>query len=134
MSANLSPAPRLGYAVFSDENTVWFLKALKRGFRHCALIIRDEARPRAWLVVDPLSDQLLIDAVAPPENAPDLPTQLEQAGCRLVRVSVPAHGARGKAVFSPFTCVEVVKRMLGVRGLNILTPYQLYRHLLTPNR
>lgn len=31
---------------------------------------------------------------------------------------------------SRFTCVDVVKRVLGIRGMFILTPYQLYRRLI----
>ena len=29
----------------------------------------------------------------------------------------------------PFTCVEVVKRVLGIKRWSIFTPYQLYRYL-----
>lgn len=33
----------------------------------------------------------------------------------------------------PYTCVEVVKRIIGLRSRTILTPYQLFKHLNQQN-
>lgn len=115
------------FVVFSDDTHLFWLRGLKKGFRHCAMIIRKED-DSGWLVVDPLSHHLLIDEVRAVTGQPDLPELLRAEGHTLVAVTIAAP-PRKAAPFMPLTCVEVVKRLLGIHDWRIITPYQLYRHL-----
>ena len=36
--------------------------------------------------------------------------------------------------FAPFTCVELTKRILGIKKAGIITPYQLYKYLEAGNK
>ncbi|MEQ9811420.1 MAG: hypothetical protein RLO50_01465 [Azospirillaceae bacterium] len=99
----------------------WFLKP---GFRHCFVMLDDG---RGWITVEPLSSRI---DVARQELAPgeDLPARYLRQG----HIVLPAPLARPETADwpQPFTCVAVVKRVLGLRAALVLTPWQLYRHLL----
>jgi hypothetical protein len=51
-------------------------------------------------------------------------------GLRVIETSVRAAPLR-VAPLRPLTCVEAVKRVLGIHARSINTPWQLYRHLST---
>ena len=82
------PSSRTAYVVFSNEATLFWLRLLKPGFRHCAMIMPASDRPRGWTIIDPLSHHLLIDELNVPDGHPDLPEQLRQAGHTLVAVTM----------------------------------------------
>ncbi|MES2728509.1 MAG: hypothetical protein V4621_00220 [Pseudomonadota bacterium] len=122
---------RTAYVIFSNETSFFWLRFLKTGFRHCAVIIPATDRPRGWTIVDPLSHHLLVDDVTVPEGCPDLPEQLRQAGHILVSV-VMAPPPHRPAPIMPLSCVEVTKRLLGIHSKRVWTPYQLYLYLTNP--
>lgn len=118
--------PVSAFVVFSDDTNLFWLRFLQKGFRHCALIIAKEGG--SWVVVDPLSHHLVIDEVAAPSGHDDLPAQLRKNGHTLVAVTL-TEPPRKLAPLMPFTCVEIIKRLVGIHSWKIVTPYQLYRHL-----
>lgn len=122
-----SPPPRAEpryLVVFTGRSELRCLRWLKPGFRHCFLVIDDG---RHWLVYDPLSHRTELRLV-PAQPGVDLAAWFAAHGCRAV-AAVPRAPARRLAPPLPFTCVEAVKRALGLRSWRILTPWQLYRAL-----
>jgi len=109
---------------FSGRTELAWLRLLKPGFRHCFVLLPD---PAGWVLLDPMAHATLV-RVLPPTPAATLFERLLAEG--LVAVPVrprPAH--RRAAPWAPFTCVEAVKRALGVRARGVRTPWQLFRLL-----
>jgi hypothetical protein len=117
------PEP-VAVVAFSGVAILPWLRLLRPGFRHCFVALRDEV---GWLVLDPLAHQMRIvrAADAPP---PAVAAHYRRLG--LTALVVPVQAApRRPAPFAPFTCVEAVKRVLGLHDRRIVTPWQLFRRL-----
>lgn len=114
---------RPAWAAFSGRSMVWWTRFLSPGFRHCLAVIDDGRR---WVVIEPLTTRTEVRRI---DRAlvPDLPQRLAALG--LILVPVRARPARRPPTRRPRTCVEVVKRALGLDAPLILTPRQLYRRL-----
>tara|TARA_B100002019_G_C21076505_1_gene501654 strand:- start:247 stop:648 length:402 start_codon:yes stop_codon:yes gene_type:complete len=114
------------WIVFSGETEIsWLRWLLKAGFRHCYALINDGDR---WITVDPLAHKM---EVVVHHHAPvdfDLPTWLEKRGVKVVKVH-PREDILSPCPPSIFTCVEAVKRLVGLRNWGIFTPYQLYKKI-----
>lgn len=119
-------ADRPALVGFVGPTDLWWLRGLRPGFRHCFVALSDGD---GWIVVDPMSHRTLVRREAVADLAPFyaghgiivLPTRM--------RAVVPPR----TAPWRPYTCVEAVKRILGVRAPWVLTPWQLYRHLEKEN-
>ncbi len=111
------------WVVFSGQTDLPWLRIFRPGFRHCFVLLHDGVN---WISLDPLSNytEVLVHHV-PPEF--DLPHWLEGRGHKVVRTAMQR--SRKAAPFMLFTCVEAVKRVLGLHKRFIITPWQLYRHL-----
>lgn len=111
------------FAIFSGQTDLPWLRVLRPGFRHCFALLHDG---RQWISYDPLASHTeLMTHNLPPGF--DLPGWLQSRG--LTVVPAPMNRIRKAAPLMPFTCVEAVKRVLGVRARLVLTPWQLYRFL-----
>ncbi len=114
------------FVVFTGKTDMPWLKLLKPGFRHCYVLLNDG---KNWLSLDPLSNYMdvSIHHSVPPDF--DLPRWMQARG----HAVMPAKLCREKkeAPWMIFTCVEAVKRVLGIHRRFILTPWQLYQYLLT---
>jgi hypothetical protein len=111
--------------VFSGEADVPALRFLRRGFRHCFILMR---RGKYWVSCDPLLTRMEIELHDLPDDF-DFPGWLRQRGLVVVEAEMPSVSYRPFFPFF-FTCVEAVKRILGLRAWWIVTPWQLYRHLI----
>ncbi|GAB6052876.1 hypothetical protein JCM17960_16960 [Magnetospira thiophila] len=111
--------------VFVAHSQIWWLRWLKPGFRHCFVIFRQSG---GWLVCDPLSHQTLIRPW-PMTSGTDSLAWLHNQGCR-VAVTRLRQAPLRMAPFRLYTCVEAVKRVLGLQDRWILTPWQLFRFLI----
>lgn len=113
------------YVVFEDNTSLWWLRFLRRGFRHCYLILAcDDCQKLLWL--NPLSNQLavqLLDYDDPQEIIRQMTNDTSITICRVHIVAAPLRCAPLMA----FTCVEFVKRVLGIHSIKTITPYQLYK-------
>lgn len=118
-----APAPG-AWVVFSGEAALWWLRLLRPGFRHCLVVLDDG---RHWVVIDPTAPRTDV-AVLERAGTPDLPNRFRAFGATVVPAVVRC-GAIRPAPWAPFTCVEAVKRVLGLRAPFVLTPWQLHRHL-----
>ena len=106
------------YVAFGGRRTKWWMRFLKKGFYHCALVLGNGYE---WILIDPLihfTDLIILKNVSPV-------TVLKEKGYRLIRTT-PAIPDLTNTQFRPFTCVETVKRFLGIDNRFIWTPYQLF--------
>lgn len=108
---------------FADETRLKRLLPLRPGFRHCFVLLE---RRGAAVLVDPLSDRMAVE-VFPGMTLEDAAERWRDAGFTVVGARVREPG--GPAPTAPLTCVEVVKRTLGIHARGILTPHRLYQAL-----
>ena len=119
-----STSEQKAWVVFNGKADVAWLKLLRPGFRHCFVLLYDG---RHWLSVDPMLNHMDVQYQKVPSDF-DLPDWLKERG----NIVVPAPLDRSKntvAPWRPFTCVEAVKRVLGIHARWVLTPWQLYKYL-----
>ena len=118
------PAPAKVLVVFSGRADLWWLRILRPGFRHCFVVVEAEG---GWLCLNPLAHRTALDFWPMPADA-DLAAEFRARDLVVVetRLVLPP---RRQAPVLPFSCVEAVKRVLGIHCLWIWTPWQLYRHL-----
>lgn len=117
--------------VFSDTTEIPLLRCLRRGFRHCFVVVR---RGGAWVVIDPLAHRTAVDVVtgaALPDGA-EVAAFYRAHGLSALVVAVrrPPHRL---APVRPYSCVEAVKRVIGRRAPRVFTPWQLHKFLLKEN-
>lgn len=110
--------------VFTDYTDIRCLKVLKPGFRHCLALIHDGAN---WISLEPLSNYMDV-SIAEVSSDTDLPAWFRAQGC-IVMPAVIDQSKQKLAPILPFTCVEAIKRLLGIHSWTIWTPYQLYKFL-----
>jgi len=110
--------------MFSGRSDLKRLAWLKPGFRHCFAAIECD---RHWVLYNPLSHSTEIALLGTID--PDaLATWYRDQGCRVVPwVRRPA--PLMPAPFGFYTCVEAVKRLLGIHARLVLTPWNLYNFL-----
>lgn len=118
------PVEERAWVVFSGKSDWPWLKILRPGFRHCFVIVHDGTR---WLSLDPLLQHTELKVHDVPPDF-DLPGWLTARGNRVM--PAPLNRAHKKpAPVMLYTCVEAVKRVLGLHTWGVMTPWQLYRHL-----
>lgn len=111
--------------MFSDSTSLWGLRFLKRGFRHCfvALSVND-----GWIVYEPLLSRTEI-TVIPNMTAEQVRKGFESMGCSVCYTSISScQKYKRKFRLRPFSCVEATKRVLGIQR-SLWTPYQLYQFI-----
>lgn len=118
-------APLRAWVAFSGQTDRPWLRILRPGFRHCYALLHDGRR---WLSVDPMLNHMELRVYDHVPEDFDLPQWLRARGQIVVEAPVD-HSRRRPAPFAVFTCVEAVKRVLGLHRFSIMTPWQLYRHL-----
>ena len=110
--------------VFSGQSDQIWLRILRKGFRHCFLVL---GSPGGWLYLNPMAHQTQIQVLAVPPHF-KLAEWYRNQGLTVVE-TIPIQPPRRAAPWRPFTCVEAVKRVLGLTSAKILTPWDLYQHL-----
>lgn len=120
----IKPKKTRVWVAFTGETELGLLKPLRKGFRHCFAVMHDGEN---WISLDPLSNHMEITKHHVPSDF-DLPEWLAKRGYTMVETRLD-RTKQSMAPVLPFTCVEAVKRFLGIHAWHILTPWQLYRHL-----
>src|SRR5688572_8713944 len=113
--------PLQAFVIFCGRADLWYLRFLKRGFRHCFVLLNDGVH---WIVIDPLVSfmEVVVGPVTPHHDLPDL---FRAEGFTVIEA--PINRAPQRVFpFGLFTCVEAVKRILGLQSKRVLTPWQLY--------
>ena len=125
------PLYREALVVFAGNSDIWWLGGLKSGFRHCFIAFNDG---RHWITLDPLSHRTEVMVQQVPADFDlrafyELYRRLTEQGMRCVTATLAPTPLRCAPPGTPFTCVEAVKRALGLRAPLVWTPRQLYRRL-----
>lgn len=112
------------FVVFSGSADLPWLRLLRPGFRHCYAVVESRG---LWAAYNPASHQTDLSVIG------ELPFSMLAAwlfdgektvvGCRVSRAE------HRLAPVRPYTCVEAIKRLLGLRAPLVFTPWQLFRHL-----
>jgi hypothetical protein len=118
------PPPGVAVVVFVGKATLFGLRLLRRGYRHCLVLVATE---RGWALQDPQLHRTEMSVLAPLPLA-DVVTHFRRQGCAVVVSKVHSPPPR-LAPPAPHTCVESVKRVLGLHARWVLTPRQLWRRL-----
>lgn len=116
------------YVVFVDNTSLWWLKFLKKGFRHCYIIFQLGNNPQLLIELNPMSNQFYVFKhishlgcdyifhLKQQDNIKIIPIDIKQAELKTAPIGI-------------FSCVEFVKRVLGIHSFWLFTPYQLYKFL-----
>lgn len=113
-----------GWVVFSNNTDLFWLRFLKRGYRHCFVILNDGQR---WISFDPMAhySEIIVHDIAPDFDMPQWLAAREHTV-----MEVPQSNICIKAAPLAFlNCVESVKRVLGIHAFWVFTPWQLYTYL-----
>lgn len=111
------------WVVFTGQTELPWLRLFKKGFRHCFVILHDGEH---WISLDPLSTYTEVTVHKLPSEF-NLPLWLQSRGHTVVKT--PLRRTHQIAPFMAFTCVEAVKRVIGLHKRFVMTPWQLYRYL-----
>lgn len=110
--------------VFSPETQLWWLKFLKKGFKHCFVVLGNEQN---LVVIEPLRNRTEV-CVLPAFPIQRLKHLLESNGYTVVKTYI-RQVPKGAVSLGFFSCVEMAKRLLGIHKMSIITPYRLYKFL-----
>jgi hypothetical protein len=110
--------------VFSGRADLAWLRLLRPGFRHCFVAL---GATGGWVCVNPLAHRTVV-SVLPVEAGFDLAGWYRGRGLTVVETRI-ACPPRRQAPWRPYSCVEAVKRILGLRAPWVLTPWQLFRKI-----
>ncbi len=119
------------YLVFEDpKQGNWWDIFLRRGFRHVYALRWDGDR---WLVYMPDKALTYVGVIEAGRN--DMLAIVSSECSAILRFVATRKTWRWRApwVLAPWTCVEQVKALLGIRHPLILTPWQLYRYVRAQN-
>lgn len=117
------------WVIFSGETDIAWLHILKPGFRHCFVLLNDGQR---WISIDPISPYTDIQIYHHIEAEFDLPSWLQNRGHKVVQTTIERKHKK-PAPCMVVTCVELIKRILGIHKRFIITPWQLYCFLNQKN-
>lgn len=122
----ISSGPRAARAlvVFTAGPRPWWLHWLHPEIGHCFVVIDQGNR---WILLDSLAHRLELKSfvVVPGE---DLAAFYRALGYQTILAPI-AEAPERLAPVQPFTCVEVVKRAIGLHSWRIVTPFQLFCYL-----
>ena len=119
---------RRAFVAFGGQTDLPWLRFLKPGFRHCFLVV--EASD-CWVVYEPLSHRTEMSVIQAGHGF-DPAAWLRHFNYTVLPPVIETP-PRTAAPWGPFTCVEAVKRVLGVRDSFVLTPWRLYEFLREQN-
>jgi len=111
------------FVIFEDSD--WhFMKPLKKYFRHVSVMV--EVSPGQYVHLDPRMNNL--DLSVYDGDAIEFMMSREFPHIRIVETEALGEHERTH-VITLYTCVEVVKRVLGIYSWRVQTPRQLYNYL-----
>jgi hypothetical protein len=113
------------WIVFSNETDIRVLKILKQGFRHCFMVMQQGEK---WMLIDPRSNKTDIQILPHPSHF-NFPRYFTEQGHTVLKV--PEMNAPQK-IMTPFpvSCVEGIKRIIGLHKFWVITPHQLYKKII----
>ena len=118
---------RTALVIFEHRNVRGLLRLLADGFRHCFCILEEGDH---WTVCDPLKGGIVVHSVDG-YGAGTLVAHFVNSSCHVAVGPASPVPTEARFALAPLTCVEFVKRAIGIREGGIWTPRQLYGHLGT---
>lgn len=115
------------YVVFEDSDSLWWLRFLKKGFRHCYILLTSREN-NLMILLNPRSNKTDVQLFSNCDTDEAIRLFATEKEHTILRV----HLAQTPLKCAPimfFTCVEFVKRILGIHDFSIITPYQLYKKI-----
>jgi len=115
------------YVVFEPAGRKqWFHRFLEKDFTHCYLMTKSEAG-LFWIIINPAWETIHIDY----RLVETFPNARDYAGDHAIIVEYETSIQQGfiGCQLGILTCVDLAKRVLGIKSYKIWTPYQLYRRL-----
>ena len=106
---------------FGGRPTLWWMHFLKKGFYHCIIAM---GNGKEWVIIDPLLH--FTDLIIIKDGSVD--SFFKSRGYRILNMTV-SEPKKIRLRVMPYTCVETVKRFLGVENTFIFTPYSLFCYL-----
>lgn len=113
------------YVLFSDHTQLWWLRGLKRGFRHCFVLWHNNIN---WFVLDPMLNRLEWQQL-PQGSDFDLGAWLKQQNYMVLPAVINTSPLCPVWPWQFYSCVSVAKKFLGLCAWRIITPWQLYKFL-----
>jgi len=113
------------YVVFTDFSRIRWLQWLRRGYRHCFVVLGTGS---LGLIYDPMANCTVLTGLMQ-VDWDAIGGRYRQMGYTVVETTIQPPGL-AVSYIRPFTCVEAVKRVLGIHAPWVLTPWQLYRYLI----
>jgi len=111
------------YLVYEDRNPgFWWQRFLKKGYKHVYAVHYDGF---FWIKTDLTIGYLDIE-VLPVHDRATIKTVLK--GKSKHQYVKAWRKTRYRSIFAPWSCVEAMKALLGIRAWWILTPYQLFKY------
>ena len=120
-----SEAAPAAVVVFEHREARGVLRLLRPGFRHCFCLV---SRESGWMLCDPLKQSIHL-AWLPDLGAERLLQHFSRNGRTALLGTAPEPAPALRIRLRPLTCVEVVKRILGLAELPAATPWQLHEAL-----
>ncbi len=120
----LQTMPKSAHIAFSSETELGFLYLLKKGYRHCFVVLEFD---EVWCCIDPLSTYCDVQVVLK-KHVADLPLWLNFQGHEVLKAPIDRCCLRVRP-FGFLSCVSIVKRVLGLRKWWIITPWQLKKYI-----
>lgn len=108
--------------IFSDAGCGLWHRVLRRGFRHCAVLIDDGCY---WVGFDTADGRTRVRVLA--ESSADLAAHYRGLCGTVLEVTLARRPLSNG--FGPHSCVTAIKRLLSIRAWWVQTPWQLYRYL-----
>lgn len=124
------PTETRALVVFSGKADLPWLRLLRPGFRHCFVLLRVG---EAWICVNPLAHRTSIELWHPASEG-DLVHWLRRQDGLTVVETVARIPPRTPAPLGLYSCVEEVKRVLGLHDRWTVTPRRLYLRLIDRNK
>ena len=113
--------------VFVGHAECGCLRWLKQDFKHCFAALCVNGR---WIICDSLKNYIEFSLIELPE-AFNLSEFYRSRGYTVMIGHTYHQKAQSVTMPEIFTCVAVVKRIIGLRSFWTLTPWQLFRRLLS---
>lgn len=108
------------------SSTEWPFTLLKPGYQH-VLAVQKIFDGKLWHVVDPNMSHLNIYLASTEEHQSI--ESLAGMSCTVIDVVQDIDNNRINSTLGYNTCVDTIKRLLGIKNVFIQTPYQLFKYL-----
>lgn len=113
--------------VFVGQAECACLRWLKQDFKHCFVALHIDGR---WVICDSLKNYMEFSLVKLPPDF-SLSEFYRSRGYTVLLGHAHHYEVQSVTVPEVFTCVAVVKRIIGLRSFWTFTPWQLFRRLLS---